>query len=214
MKKALTIGELLVTIAIIGIIATLVLPGFMQDYNRKIYVTHLKKMIEMIEAAVTQACTDNNVSYFYQTPYATTDGDLQKEFIEKYFKTMGSNNISQTYGAINTDSSKAETFTNTLAGGEYLIMRCNNDKTDCVFTMDINGKNAPNIGGRDAFVITLSTKDNKLYGANPEKCGGNLRSATESEEDYKNRMKTSTTYSTNGAGCYEHIVRDNWEMKY
>ena len=34
MKKALTIGELLITMAIIGTIATLVLPGFLKDYHK------------------------------------------------------------------------------------------------------------------------------------------------------------------------------------
>ena len=38
MKKALTIGELLITMAIIGTIATLVLPGFLKDYHKKLYV--------------------------------------------------------------------------------------------------------------------------------------------------------------------------------
>ena len=64
MKKALTIGELLITMGIIGVIAMLTLPGFIQDYHKRVYTTKLKKSVEMIENAVNQACADNNVSYF------------------------------------------------------------------------------------------------------------------------------------------------------
>ena len=71
MRKALTIGELLVTMTIIGVIAALVLPGFLKDYHKRIYTTKLKKTYEILDNAINQACTDNNVSYFYQTPYAT-----------------------------------------------------------------------------------------------------------------------------------------------
>ena len=55
MKKALTIGELLITMAIIGTIATLVLPGFLKDYHKKLYTARLKKTVEMLENAVNQA---------------------------------------------------------------------------------------------------------------------------------------------------------------
>ena len=34
MRKGLTIGELLVTMAIIGVIAALVIPGFLKDYHK------------------------------------------------------------------------------------------------------------------------------------------------------------------------------------
>ena len=52
MKKALTIGELLVTMAIIGVIAVLVLPSFLKDYHNKLYVMRLKKVYEMVEIAI------------------------------------------------------------------------------------------------------------------------------------------------------------------
>ena len=81
MKKALTIGELLVTMSIVGAIAVLILPSFIESYESKVYVTKLKKAVGMIENAVTQACAANNVSYFYQTKYGvhSDDGSVQRE---------------------------------------------------------------------------------------------------------------------------------------
>lgn len=43
MRKALTVGELLVAMTIIGVIAVLVIPGFLTDYHKKIYTTRLKE---------------------------------------------------------------------------------------------------------------------------------------------------------------------------
>ena len=71
MRKALTIGELLITMAIIGVIAMLVLPGFLKDYHNRLYTTRLKKSYEQISDALERASIDSNVSYFGQTRYVT-----------------------------------------------------------------------------------------------------------------------------------------------
>ena len=43
MRKALTIGELLITMTVIGVIAALTLPSFMKDYHNKLFTTRLKE---------------------------------------------------------------------------------------------------------------------------------------------------------------------------
>ena len=155
MKKALTIGELLITMAIIGVIATLVLPGFIQDYHKKIYVTKLKKVTEMIESAISQACTDNNVSYFYQTEYYSEDKAKQQEFIDKYFKKSDSSGnpfFTGDYKSI--DGTLTSTYNPTssyayakLAGGEALSMNSQVSTNNGIFfQVDINGQKGPNIG--------------------------------------------------------------------
>ena len=218
MKKALTIGELLVTMAIIGIIATLVLPGFIQDYHKKVYTAKVKKMVEMMDAAIAQACADSNASYFYQTQYAEPENYAkQKEFIEKYLKVVSKNSVTQSYKAIRGGATANHMYTDRLAGGEYVDFKCwNNSSSDktCDLWFDINGSDGPNVGGRDVFVLTLMVKDNKFHGAYPEKCGGALRGASETEEAYVARMQSSTTYDAAGIGCFAHLIYDNWEMKY
>lgn len=82
MRKALTVGELLITMAIIGVIAMLVLPGFLKDYHNRLYTTRLKKSYEQISDALERASIDSNVSYFAQTKYITNT----QEFLQNYFK--------------------------------------------------------------------------------------------------------------------------------
>ena len=202
MKKALTIGELLITMGIIGVIAMLTLPGFIQDYHKRVYTTRLKKSVEMIENAVNQACVDNNVSYFYQTPYVNTadGGKHQQEFIDKYFKKAGGRNrnpFSEKYQILETGKLANNGLSSShgwakLAGGEALSFWCASGDY-CLFRVDVNSTDGPNIGGRDYFAIYLKTKTNEVYDRySKDQCGKN--------ED--------------GYGCFAKLLEDNWEMNY
>lgn len=204
MKKALTIGELLITMGIIGVIAMLTLPGFIQDYHKRVYTTKLKKSVEMIENAVNQACVDNNVSYFYQTPYVNTadSGKHQQDFIDKYFKKAGGDNknpfatkykVLETGKEIDINLATQHGWAK-LAGGEALSLFCTGGNADfCVFRIDINSTDGPNIGGRDFFAIYLNKKTNKIY----------------DEEPSSNCVK-----SQYGEGCFGKLLENNWEMNY
>lgn len=216
MKKGLTIGELLVTMAIIGVIATLVLPGFIKDYHKSLYVTKLKKVTELMETAINQACIDNNVSFFQQTPYTAlsiaADGSTngpQQAFLNKYFKTVPTTDspFASKYTTLNTGDVEEYPFSGNnqlakakLAGGEAISLMCGGDATEevsrrsnCIFAIDINGPDAPNVTGRDLFAIVIDGKTNKLTEGHTSDNCGNLKF---------------------GYGCYRKILEDNWEMKY
>lgn len=207
MRKALTIGELLITMAIIGVIATLVLPGFMKDYHNKIYTTKLKKSIELIEIAVNQACIDNNVSYFYQTPYKSSDVK-GKEFLKKYFKTVSDSDVFageyavlkaislSSTGAVSTAKVEAANVVK-LSGGEAIGLTCSSGEDLCTIYIDINATDAPNKGGRDMFTVYLDTKTNSIV---PNK-GIVLANSV-------------CTGSALGVGCYQKLLDNNWVMDY
>lgn len=201
MKKALTIGELLVTMAIIGIIATLVIPGFLKDYHNKLYVAKLKKTVETIQNAINQACVDNNVSYFEQTIYTKyiKGGANQQAFLDKYFKKIGkvtSSPFGAKYRTINSDSLSTISFINSgwakLSSGEAISFHCSS-LTYCNFRIDINSTDGPNTEGRDFFTISIDPKTNKLY---------------------DNTTSTNCTSSRYGEGCFGLLLENNWEMNY
>lgn len=208
MKKALTIGELLITMGIIGVIAMLTLPGFIQDYHKRVYTTKLKKSVEMIENAVNQACADNNVSYFYQTPYVNTAdrGKHQQDFIDKYFKKAGGinkNPFATKYKILETGTEVGNSLVDShgwakLAGGEALSFYCGRGSEYCIFRIDINSTDGPNIGGRDFFAIFVNNKTNELFdNFDSSKCG-----------------KKNTLGAHLGYGCFAKLLENNWEMNY
>jgi len=222
MKKALTLGELLITIGIIGVIAILVLPGFLKDYHNKLYVTKLKKVYEMLDVAINQACIDNNVSYFSQTPYVmegtnpSSGKSYQQDFIDNYFKAMTNqpgNPFSEKYGYINgsTTTPIENIFDDNsagakLAGGEAIALLCGSGKL-CYFYVDVNSKDAPNIGGRDMFIMKIDSTKNRIYDFPSKFCAG------DTENNSLNDLMDAATGKI-GTGCLTRIIEDNWEMRY
>ena len=201
MKKALTIGELLITMAIIGVIATLVLPGFLKDYHKKLHVTKLKKTVEAIEVAINQACIDNNVSYFNQTIYSkyVSGGGNQQAFLDKYFKNVGnvtSSPFNSKYRTVGNNSENTITFANSgwakLASGEAVSFFCYT-KTNCHFRLDVNSTDGPNVGGRDFFVVNIDPDTNQLYNGYPT---------------------AGCTTNFKGEGCFGLLLENNWEVTY
>lgn len=201
MRKALTIGELLITMSVIGIIAVLIMPSFLESYDNKVYVTKLKKAVGMIENAVTQSCADNHVSYFYQTKHGIHSNNAlsQKKFLNAYFKVASTTNKFGKYRTLDgTGSAIAQAADRAdveLASGEMLGMTCPDKEDYCIFLIDTNSTKKPNIFGRDFFEIWLDKKTNKLYDGYKDaavKCRG----------------------TANAHGCYQRILDDNWEMKY
>lgn len=205
MRKALTIGELLITMTIIGVIAILVIPGFLKDYHHKVYTTKLKKAYGLLSNAMEQACIDNNVSYFNQTPYSKGGAiDKQQEFLDNYFKVSQKNAGSafadtyRTITGVNNEGASITTYLNgtaksKLQGGEALALFCETTVDECVVMIDINGKDGPNIGGRDLFRFRLDTKKNIVMShSSVNECG---------TDQY-------------GHGCLNRLLKDNWIMKY
>lgn len=202
MKKALTIGELLITMTIIGIIAMLVLPGLLKDYNNKIFTAKIKKVYGMMNDAVEQACIDNNVSYFNQTPYAANG--QERKFLETYFKAAKKDNVAafaSSYRKIvdttNTGSALSDLSSYgkiKLQSGESIACKRNLIGYYTCY-VDTNSAAGPNIGGRDLFVLLIEPTTNKIRDtlfSSGTKCGE----------------------TTDGSGCLIKLIKNNWKMNY
>ncbi len=201
MRKALTVGELLVAMTIIGVIAMLVLPGFLKDYHKKIYTTRLKRVYEMLSEAVERSCVDSNVSYFQQTRYSMSDKNAQQEFLDKYFKKASLDKsfpFADQYGKINnSETGSLDQIKNyayvKLASGEVLALSCAHDIAECIVAVDINSLDGPNIGGRDMFWFRIDAKNNTIMSHSAASDCGN--------DQY-------------GNGCLNRLIQDNWVMNY
>ena len=215
MRKGLTISELLVAMTVIGVIAILVVPGFLKDYHKKLYTTQLKKTYGMIYSAIEEACGDYNVTAFSQTPYFTAPAK-QGEFLNKYFKVVKpadntiTNKFNPTYRSLtNTDIEKTIAIESsaakvTLKSGEaiglYCFLSSSVPKRRCHVTVDVNSTDGPNIGGRDMFRFTIDADTNDLYGATGwTQCQPDAGTPTGDEV---------------GHGCLARIMKDNWVMIY
>ena len=91
-----TLAETLITLAIIGIVAALVLPTLYSNYLKQQYVTQIKEVYSQLSQALQQLKTDEGVSKISDTDTLTTDdiedistvGQRVGDFLKKYFKVI------------------------------------------------------------------------------------------------------------------------------
>lgn len=219
MRKALTTAELMIALTIIGVIAALVLPSIIENYQNRIYTTKLKKTYMALSNAVEQASVDNGVSAFKYTPYAANySKSAVKSFFDRYFNIINKNNaFADKYkivqGHVYTEeeiaaiqernSGVSKNYqTATLNDGQAIAMLCETASDNCYVFLDVNGKDEPNMEGRDMFSFRIKQSTNEI-------------------SDYVSSALCTTGTATigpvnigNGAGCLTRIMEDNWNMNY
>lgn len=231
MKKGFTLAEVLIALGIVGIVAVLTIPGIMRDYKNRSYVALLQETHSQLSNATQAAMADELSDNFYETKSGAvtsctnfSKGDCQKGmayFLSTYMDPVkyncGRGSDLCVAGAA-VDSYK--TLSGANAGGVI--------DSDCVLTakgaavcawfnpynstaslwVDVNGKEPPNVVGRDVFSMDIKT-DGSIsdYGA------GNIPGVAGCVPSH---------CSTDGAGsmldiacgCLNNVMEAGWKMEY
>lgn len=66
-KTAFTLAEVLITLGIIGVVAAITLPTLIQQHQKQVYVTQLKKALSTVQNMVTKITADEGASDLYST---------------------------------------------------------------------------------------------------------------------------------------------------
>lgn len=66
-KTAFTLAEVLITLGIIGVVAAMTLPTLIQQHQKQVYVTQLKKALSTVQNMVTKITADEGASDLYST---------------------------------------------------------------------------------------------------------------------------------------------------
>ena len=145
-KVAFTLAEVLITLAIIGIVAAMTIPTLISSYKKKQTVTKLKQTYSILSQALTMAQVKEGDSSSWDLSgiYGTSDKDpnFSKEdtitnFAEKYL--MPNLKVAQNYGYTFFDESKGYIYGDNVAEAGYFFMlpngvfvRCTLGKTACI----------------------------------------------------------------------------------
>ena len=196
-KFGFTLGEILVTLAIIGVVSALTIPSTINNTQKKALAVQLQKTINDITNATDLHTTDENKNSFSSTSgYAYLN-----KFVEENFKVLKScSSASGCFADVNyrsLDNSQNKSFS--CAGGAYLLANSaaicmSKSGTQVVVVTDVNGKKGPNTGGRDMFTFKLDNKTGDIVSSySSSNCKG----------------------SAYGEGCYELLAEENnWSMDY
>ena len=232
---AFTLAEVLITLAIIGVVAALTIPTVITNYQKKMYVTQLKKSYNNLTNAFRTIMANDGVTKLTDKTFKIAavygSGNISEEYNTKY-KGLNGNDIGSFDTAIY------------LADGTFLFFslhktpdaaNCGTKKCSSLkefqktkfwqeagdeIALDVNGPKGPNIVGRDLFVFYLEN-DGTLYpwgGAdyavysdsscaydNLESCSGYWKNES---------SDVACTKSSEGNGCTARIMEEGWEMKY
>ncbi|MDR1167626.1 MAG: type II secretion system GspH family protein [Heliobacteriaceae bacterium] len=189
MKKGFTLAEVLITLGIIGVVASLTMPTLIQNYQEKATVVKLKKIYSMLSQAYQSASMENGDPTNWglkDTPDATYEGsrNLYNILIQPYFNVIKYCDVqpgcfySQNPRALPGDEWHENFDTNKrikFVLNDGIIMMVSSYSSKCsyddgnhirdpfcgIVVLDINGKKLPNTWGRDIFSF-LITKDSIL----------------------------------------------------
>jgi len=224
--KAFTLAEVLITLAIIGVVAALTIPSVVTNYKNQETATRLKKAFTTIANTTNLAIADNGPISTWDVGAAASGADVER-FVNKYLipylritKNCGvSKNKGCWYeeegapywlkgGTIGLSADNCAKFI--LSDGTFVVSiitaRNNNKSKRVEFYIDTNGLQKPNRIGKDIFVLTYALlSDGKVVGKLSTVGSGNLKDNI-----------TVDTYGCNlegrGSYCSALIYSSGWHI--
>lgn len=220
-KKGFTLAEVLITLAIIGIVAVLTMPALISNYKKVEYSSKLKKFYSTMKQGVMLSELDNGpvgewlkeggIRGDIEDDEENIDFDKNSEVIFKYINQylkpyinivkMGKSKIVSENG-ISPDGEAYIVFSD----GSYVYLHNGN----CIdFIYDVNGPEAPNEYGRDRFKFLLCSN---------EKCEqhnwytGNCGTFTFNGMASENRNEALTKCKEKAIYCTELLLMDGFEF--
>jgi len=215
-NNGFTLAEVLITLAIIGVIAAITIPTLLQNKQEQELKIAFKKTYSELAQATQRVIHDNGGTMVGICP--TSSPDCLKDKYEAYLNIIKSCISSQANGNCwydNDGSSKylsgnpktdwSDNATLMLNNGSVVRIsmydiECKSDKFspkgDCgAFIVDVNGLKKPNIVGKDIFYIHLHKDGIAPWG--------------NADDDTNNSSRSATCINkTTGFGCAALVLQD------
>lgn len=222
-KNAFTLAEVLVTLGIIGVVSALTLPTLVKNHQRKVFVTQLHKVYNEMTQAFSLYMTEKNAPNLRETRINSVAGlndfinsklKVVKDcgsafgdcFASKYYYLDGSESGDTTSGTCDRVIAIASGATlcidiqngsgGTNAEGNQEGSTTNLMGNVAVIEVDVNGKQEPNIRGRDYFVMFVTNSGDII------------------DVPYNNDGFVTDDSQGSYNGAFGKIMDDGWEMNY
>ena len=216
-RLAFTLAEVLVTLMIIGVIASMTIPGLMRNADDRTVATNLKKIYAELNQATKLAMTEYSATRFCRTGLTDDEQTFEDDFIKKYFNVMkvcpagdatecfGNSELINTYGS----SKKSYLLSNGIAIMFYGVTGRGCDGNVDIY-VDVNGPKKPNKGGSDVFMLTINHNGGEVYatGFNPNNPNIGF------SPDFRRTCEDTTDDYDMAWACASVIQKDGWQIKY
>lgn len=216
-KDGFTLSEVLITLAVVGTLAVMVLPGLIKDANNKAMVTLLQSTLSNISSAIQTEVVNTRTSNLEDTDIIKNPEAFFKKYLD--VKRVCTNANPCMYTSTNSDS-KYKNY-NTLNGGT--ISASSHNTTILLNTgvavgvqgntiaIDLNGLSDPNTVGIDRWIFDIQKKTD--LNADPPTHAGEMGG----RESYKNASKATLKSNCRGGiapACYTLLERSGFDPDY
>ncbi len=217
-KRAFTLTELLIALAIVGAIAAMCIPSLMNKINNNILCTQLKNIVGSLAQLASDQLIIKKTKTLIDTDFANPAGLLsEKNFAysascsgsDDCWKTSATGNEKVTYRQIGTKANTTVSGTSfttivlkngALLGYTLAEIAYGDDKTIGEFCTDVNGNEPPNMVGRDYYCFYVTQK-------------GKLIPTTEVNAPSLASL-SSGCKSGNANYCTAALMQNGWRMPY
>lgn len=191
LKLAFTLSEVLITLAIIGIVASMTIPTLINKFEKVQYIAGFKKAYAEFQNMLKQYMAEEGVSDLSQTPLYTSgsvDFKVWDDIIHKYFKVIQACQSTDTECNIfrdhytlshsTTTNSYNHPYTYYFCSVDGMCFCVNLRTTECkmdysvnsnmkglcgYINIDVNGNKLPNVEGRDFMNAFAISPDGNLF---------------------------------------------------
>ena len=167
-KRAFTLGEVLIALSVVALVAVLTIPALLGDIAAKHRMAKLTNDVANLDYAIQTYMRENHLSSFsssegsthfnqfkYREYLDTKESDKNKtDYNGKYKKLNGGDADFTTEAGWSENS---DSNVRVLSNGTTLFRRYTSDYSE-VF-IDVNGTDPPNVYGLDAFIARVYYKN-------------------------------------------------------
>ena len=219
-NMAFTLAEVLITMAIIGVVATLALPPLISNVSNRTYATQIKNFSVQIQQLATDQMVVHKTNNLFNTDFSDTARLVNSSNFDTT-KMCNDSNVGDCWGANYSTRYKLFSESTTYqpkalqasSSGNSAILKngivfryypiTDNEKAVGYFIIDVNGVDGPNIGGRDLFGFFISPR-------------GQLLDYSEittpvSEGTRLSNCKGASGVTYTDTYCFRALVDRNWE---
>ena len=223
-RTAFTLAEVLITIGIVGVVASLTMPSLIANYQKQQVVTQLKREYNVISNALRAAQADYGDYEEWELGQAGTiqsASDFADNYLLPYLSvlkkcgTETSGECTYEYTALNGSSGRSLAKYSRFILNDGAMIFVSTSSTSVFpklvyINIDINGNKKPNKMGKDLFVFatTLETTQD-IY-----KPTGRLTAngQTQTRETIKNNGIVGCSRNARGEFCSALIIKDGWTI--
>lgn len=213
-KRGFTLAEVMVALALIGVVASLTIPTFVGSSRNKANAAKLATVVSAVENAFTTMMVAEAQPNLAGTDFYN-DNDINFDRLGVYLKiagvseynsaaynvTGGTVSISNSQGVVRLKNGADVIFVDSVPGAGGA------DLSPFELIIDVNGIGSrPNVWGRDVFCFRVAGADGGLYPIGSERYD-ELSGGT-------NTAASQCVIGTTGEFCTARLVENNYEVDF